>query len=387
MTKELIIRELCENGGMSISDIASKIQNSVPTTTKYLKELESQGWVRFGGKQTGSAGRQPSIYSICKESSYFLGVDPKHNSLMLSLMDLSGEIVAERQTALEFANTPEMMETICQHCESFILESGIDSSALNCIAFNISGRVNAETGDSHSIFNFENDDRPLARILSERMGHRVIIDNDTRMMAFGELKCAEKRNFKNFLFINVGWGIGLSIIIGGDIYYGMNGFSGEFGHTYVYDNEIMCHCGKKGCLETEVSGKAICAQLRKRIQNGEMSKLKARVEKGATLSEQDIIEAAQNDDTLSIEVIERAGTELGRQVANLINIFNPEAVIIGGAMAAAKETFIGPLQLAVNRYSLRLMSRNVAILPSVLADNAGSIGACLLARESMLNTL
>ena len=380
-----IISILGDSDGLSIAQLSDLTHTSVPTVTKYLNELLQKGWIVNTGKVSGEHGRKASIYRLCGDTAYFLGVDPKHSTLSLALMDMCGKVVAEFDENLLFQNTPEMIETICGKCEDFIDKSGIARDKVRCAAFNISGRVNPANGQSYSIFNFENNEDALSDTLSNRLGIRSLIDNDTRLMAYGEMKTAIKGKYSDFLFINVGWGIGLSIIIDGKLYCGTNGFSGEFGHTSVYDNEIMCHCGKKGCLETEVGGRAVCNHLQKRINEGETSSLKAKIAQGVTLDENDIINAALNDDMLSIEVIEKAGYELGRQIANLINLFNPQAVIIGGSMQKAGDIFIEPVKLAVRRYSLRLICQNVAIFPSTLADKAGSIGACLKAREAMFS--
>lgn len=380
-----IISILGDSDGLSIAQLSALTHTSVPTVTKYLNELLQKGWIVNTGKVSGEHGRKASIYKLCGDTAYFLGVDPKHSTLSLALMDMCGKVVAEFDENLLFQNTPEMIETICGKCEDFIDKSGIARDKVRCAAFNISGRVNPANGQSYSIFNFENNEDALSDTLSNRLGIRSLIDNDTRLMAYGEMKTSIRGKYSDFLFINVGWGIGLSIIINGNLYCGTNGFSGEFGHTSVYDNEIMCHCGKKGCLETEVGGRAVCNHLQKRITEGETSSLKAKIAQGVTLDENDIINAALNDDMLSIEVIEKAGYELGRQIANLINLFNPQAVIIGGSMQKAGDIFIEPVKLAVRRYSLRLICQNVAIFPSSLADRAGSIGACLKAREAMFS--
>lgn len=379
------IKALCEHDGLSIAQLAGITGNSVPTVTKYLNELLQKGWITVAGKATGTHGRKPSIYRLCGHTAYFLGVDPKHNSLSLALMDLCGNVVAEYEESILFQNTPEMIEVICTKCEKFLNESCIPKDRVQCVAFNISGRVNPANGQSYSIFNFENNEDALSDTLSDRLGIRTLIDNDTRLMAYGEMKTAIKGKYRDFLFINVGWGIGLSIIIDGKLYSGSDGFSGELGHTSVYNNEVMCHCGKKGCLETEVGGRAICNHLQKRIAQGETSSLKSKAAQGATLDEGDIINAALHDDMLSIDVIETAGYELGRQIANLINLFNPQAVIIGGSLQAAGDIFIEPIKIAVRRYSLRLISQNVAIIPSELAGRSGSIGACFKARDFFLN--
>lgn len=385
MPTNTILKFLSDNEKAFISQIAEGTGLSVPTTTKYLGVLEDAGLVRKSGKVEVHHGRRPVMYRLNEEAAFFLGVDPKRHSLEMSICDLTGRTVREVRKELPFENTPEIMERICSSCEDFIGESGIDSEKIKVIAFNLSGRVNPKTGFSHSVFNFENQDEPLSEILSQRLSHKVIIENDTRAMAYGELHSVIKDRYKNFLFVNIGWGVGLSIVIDGKLYYGMSGYSGEFGHTNAYDNEIMCHCGKKGCLETVVSGRAICSQFTERVMKGESSVLAKDVLKGKIIRDTDIIYAANHDDTLAMDVIENAGKELGKHIANLINIFNPEAVIVGGSLGLAGDFFLQALQLSIKRYSLRLMSKGLDIIQSELGDKAGVIGACLQARDAFLS--
>lgn len=377
-----ILKYLSDTEKAFISQIAQGVGLSVPTTTKYLGKMEAEGLVRKSGKVEVSHGRRPVQYRLNEDAAYFIGVDPKKNTLEISICDLTGRIVREFKEDIPFENTPEMMEHICSRCDSIITESGLDSEKIKMVAFNLSGRVNPRTGFSHTVFNFESQDEPLAEILSQRLSRKVLVENDTRAMAYGELHSVIKKRYKDFLFINIGWGIGLSIVIDGKPYYGMNGYSGEFGHTNAYDNEIMCHCGKKGCLETVVSGRALCSQFTERVKKGESSVLAKDILKGKTIRDTDIIYAANHDDTLAMEVIENAGKELGKHIANLINIFNPEAVIVGGSLGLAGDFFLQALQLSIKRYSLRLMSKGLDIIQSELGDKAGVTGACLLARDT-----
>lgn len=380
-----ILHFLSDKEKAYISQIAAGVGLSVPTATKYLGILEEKGLVKKSGKVDVSHGRKPVQYALNENAAYFIGVDPKKNTLEISICDITGKIIHEYKEDLPFENTPEMMEHICSRCDIVINESGIEPDKIKIAAFNLSGRVNPKTGFSHSVFNFENQDEPLSDILSQRLSRKVIIENDTRAMAYGELHSIVKNRYKDFLFINIGWGIGLSIIIDGKLYYGMNGYSGEFGHSNAYDNEIMCHCGKKGCLETVVSGRALRSQFTERVRNGESSVLAFDILKGKTIRDTDIISAANHDDTLAMEVIENAGKELGKHIANLINIFNPEAVIVGGSLGLAGDFFLQALQLSIKRYSLKLMSKGLDIIPSGLGDKAGVIGACLIARDSYID--
>ena len=149
-------------------------------------------------------------------------------------------------------NTPECLDELCKIIKQFLQKLPIEQDKVLNINVNLSGRVNPDLGYSYSIFNF--DERPLSDIISEKLGgFRVSIDNDTRAMIYGEYMQGAVKGEKNIILINVSWGLGMGIIIDGKLYKGKSGFSGEFGHNYGYENEIICHCGEEGCIETEVS--------------------------------------------------------------------------------------------------------------------------------------
>lgn len=235
-------------------------------------------------------------------------------------------------------------------------------------------------------FQFRGDTRSAADSFAQRtLGIPVFIENDTKAMAYGEYVSENNASQENVIYVNIGWGLGLCIIINGEIYYGKDGYSGEFGHIHMYENNVMCHCGKKGCIETEISGSAVCRKLVERIYNHEASVLSKKVWNGNMITIEDIIEAAKLEDPLCIELVTQAGGELGHQLAGLINLLNPDRIIIGGRMSEiAPYYFLQPVKLAVHKYSLRLMTQQLSIVPSRLGGDAGVIGACLIARKKMI---
>ncbi len=177
------------------------------------------------------------------------------------------------------------------------------------------------------------------------------------------------------------WGIGLGIILDGKVYMGKSGFSGELGHITAYDNQILCHCGKKGCLETEVSGLALQRVLIERVKAGEISVLSDQIHRGEHVSQNDIIKAAINEDILCLEILSDIGAKLGKQIAGLINVFNPELVIIGGALSLTGDYLTQAIQTVVRTYSLNLVNKDTQIVTAKLGERAGVIGACMLARS------
>jgi predicted NBD/HSP70 family sugar kinase len=382
--KDAILRHCIYEGNQMIPQMAASLGYSVPTVAKYVGELINEGYFIECGKMDSHRGRKPVIYGVNPSACYFVGVDISRFALNIGLMNISGQIVNEASVDdFYFDNTPATLDKVCLGVGEFLAQSGVESSRVALVNINISGRVNSLTGESYSVFRFEENDEPLATILSEKIGLPVRIENDSRAMTFGELSTGNARGYRNALFVNASWGLGLGIIVGGELYYGRHGYSGEIGHMNVYNNEIMCHCGKKGCLETEVSGYAIHRKLLERIHQGQTSVLSPRVANGQSISTLDIVCAAtRNEDPLCIELIEQTGAELGRQLANLINIFNPEAVIVGGVLALADEYFLSPIRSAIRKYSLKLMCKDIEVLVSANPLKAGMIGACMVARQA-----
>ncbi|MCM1178247.1 MAG: ROK family protein [Bacteroidales bacterium] len=374
-----------QNGTMMIPAISEMTGYSIPTVTKFVQESMKAGIVIATEKATatGVRGRKAILYSLNPGTAYFLGVDTRHHGLSLALMDITGKIAFHREYRdLRFMNTPQYMEKMCMRIKDFIAESGIPMKKISLACFNISGRVDTERGLSHSIFAFEdNDGSSLAEILEEKTGIRSVIENDTRAMLRGELSRGGVSRYRNCLYVNVSWGLGLGILMDGKIYCGANGFAGEFGHINAFNNEIICHCGKKGCLETEVSGLAAKRIFTEQIAAGKSSVLKLQTDDIRKIKPQDIIRAANNEDTLCQDIIETMGRKLGRQLANLINIFNPEAVIIGGSMSKDNDFFVESIKMGIKKYSLRLINRNLTVEKSSDPDHIGVIGACMVARE------
>lgn len=384
LQKKKIITHYIYNGGSTIVDLSKELSLSVPTVTKLINEMCEEGYIRDYGKLETEGGRHPTLYGLNPASGYFVGVDIKKFTLDIGLINFKGDMV-DLHMALpyKFENTPEAMDNLCEIIKDFIRNTSEErSGSIMNICVNISGRVNPESGYSYSIFNFS--EHPLDEVLTQKIGYQVSIDNDTRAMTYGEYLQGCVKGEKNVLFINISWGLGMGILINGKIYNGKSGFSGEIGHINAFDNEVICHCGKKGCLETEASGLALHRIFIERIRNGESSILSQRVQEMKTpLTLDEIIEAINKEDPLGIEIVEEIGQKLGKRIAGLINIFNPEMVIIGGALALTGDYILQPIKTAVRKYSLNLVNKDSVIVTSKLKEKAGVIGACMLARSRM----
>jgi predicted NBD/HSP70 family sugar kinase len=379
--KRDILKYFVANGNSTILELAKDASLSVPTVSKAVAELLEMGYVKEYGKQEAGEGRRPNLYGLNPESGYFVGVEIKEGFVNLGLMNFRGDLVElDDNVPCRIDNTMQSVDELCGLVTDFINKTDVDSSNILNATFCISGRVNSESGYSHTLYNFS--EQPLTNLLSERIGYPVCIENDTRAFAYGEYMKGAVEGEKNVLFVNVSWGLGLGIILGGELYKGKSGFAGEFGHTHMFDNDILCHCGKKGCLETEASGSALQRKVRERIEAGETSFLTKR--DGDIYSLDNIIDAVNSEDPLCIDVIEQIGLKLGESVANLINIFNPELVVIGGVLARTGDFLLQAVAASVRRYSLSIVNKDTRLCLSKLHERGGIIGCCLLARKSLL---
>ena len=266
LLKKRIITHYIYSGNSTLTDLSKELDLSVPTVTKFVSEMCEEGYINEYGKLETTGGRHPILYGLNPESGYFIGVDIKKFAVNIGLINFKGDMVdLKMDIPYKLENTPEALEELCRIISNFIKKTKIKTDKILNININISGRVNPELGYSFSHFNFS--ERPLAEILTEKIGYQISIDNDTRAMTYGEFLRGCVKGEKDIIFVNISWGLGIGIIIDGKVYTGKSGFSGEFGHVNVFDNEILCHCGKKGCLETEASGSALHRILMEPVQS------------------------------------------------------------------------------------------------------------------------
>lgn len=382
--KKQIIAFFANSGNATIAELCKEIGLSAPKVAALINELNADGLIQDYGKVGSTGGRRPNIYGLSPDAGFFLGIDVKQNHLNIGLIDFQKNIVKIREKQpFKLQNDKASLEELCRLISEFIKGLNIAKTKILGIGINLSGRVNYATGYSYSFFHFNED--PLSKIIETRLGIRVFLENDSRAMAYGEFCTGIVRDEKDVLYLNLDYGIGMGIMIDSKLYYGKSGYSGEFGHIPLFDNDIICQCGKKGCLETEASGWALLRLFKEKLRDGYSSILISRKKmepKDITL--EDIIEAALDDDVLAIELIGEIGGKIGRGIALLINIFNPQLVILGGNLSQTGDYIRLPIRSAINKYSLSLMNNDTQLKISELGNKAGLVGAGLIVRNHLL---
>jgi len=381
--KRNIIAYMAVNGECTLSELTKELHISVPTITKLVQELITENIVLDLGKVETPGGRRPNVFGLANSAIYFAGVNVGRDNMTYVITDLQNNIIKEvTDTTFELVDRSQCLERICSNIAEFIDTCGIERGKILGVGVSIVGRVNPEMGRSYMYFT--SSEESLRDIIQDRVKIRVLLENDPRARCYAEYNSARSKEENNILYLHLGRGVAIGIVIDGKLYYGKNGFAGEFGHIPFFDNEIICACGKKGCLETEVSGIAIEEKIIKLIKSGVNTILRDKFDRGEQIHINDIIAAAKNDDNLSIELIEEVGEKLGKAVAFLINTFNPEAVIVGGNLAEAGDYIMLPLKSSTNKYSLNLVYKDTKFRQSKMSENASALGVSMLIHNKII---
>ena len=386
MLRQAIVKRLLSAGNATIAELSSELQSSIPTVTKAVNELLLESYVVDLGKITNSSGRRPSLFSINPTCSYFLGVEVGIANMSIGLQNIKNELVSiELGTSFVLENTQESLLQFCTLINSFVEDSSVEKKMIVGACINFSGRINSMEGFSYNYFFSEN--RPLTEIISEQLDLPVHLENDTRAMAFGEYSEGVVDDEQNIIFLNYSWGVAIGMITDGKLYYGKSGYSGEFGHSTIFDNRIMCQCGKLGCLETEISGWSLVKQFKAAINEGKQSKV-ALDDTASGLQHKAIIAGALNlEDPLCVDLVTKQSEKMGRYLSILLNILNPDLLVIGGDFSQLGDYVLLPIQSGLKKYSLGLVNRDMKLKKSTLGRRAGVIGACCVVKEKMLSPL
>jgi glucokinase-like ROK family protein len=251
----------------------------------------------------------------------------------------------------------------------------------------VAGLINNKRNIVEFSPNFHWHDVDITGYLAQKTDIPVFFDNVTRVMALGELCYGVGRKYKNFICVNVGYGIGAGIIINGQPLLGTKGMSGEFGHiTLEKDSRVQCYCGNCGCLEALASGSGIARAARSELESGAKSILFDMCNGVPDdVTAEMVAEAAKKGDVVAWNVFRRAAEYLGIGISALINLFNPEAVVIGGGVTEAGDILFDAVRNTVKARSLNRISKEVEILPATFGLKAAVMGAVSLIMQKVLN--
>jgi len=313
-----------------------------------------------------------------------LTIDIGGTKIITAIISSSDQVLAEdRCLTLADEGAQAVIDRLFSAIDSLLNLNNMEASQLSGISIAAAGAIDSERGLITVSPNLPGwFDVPLGEILRERYRVSTFLVNDASAAALGEHRFGAGKGVNNLILLTLGTGIGGGIIIDGEMYLGSCGSAGEIGHMVIDVDGPECACGNRGCLEALASGTAVARDVINRIRQGEKSSLVEMVEgKVEGITAEKVGVAAQGGDSLSLDVISGAGTYLGVGLANLVNIFNPEMIVLGGGMAKLGDLLLEPARRVVVERVFPISAQAVRIVTAQLGDEAGVYGAAVYALE------
>lgn len=382
--KRKIIKQLFLYGAMTNTDLGKFVKLSTPKIISLLNELKNERLVEELGQGNSSGGRRPNLYGNKEDAFYIVGISINIYKTSVSIFNAKNQKITDDQIlSLTISHGTSIIDPIVEFTENIIREKMIPREKILGIGIEMPGMVDSVTGINKT---YMVSDLPVAEVFRRKFELEVLIENDAKTRAFAELRFGAARTKQNVLAIHLDWGIGLGIIVNGKLHKGRDGFAGEFGHLPMVDNGILCKCGKQGCLETIASGTAIARMAREGMKAGRSSFLGQLIEEDPEKIEiRKVVQAATMGDQYSISILANVGHWLGKGMAYLIQIFNPELIILGGRMSEANQFILPPIQQSIQIFCNPELSNEIEIKVSELGSQAGIRGVAALLLEHVLD--
>lgn len=393
--RELAILQLIHSGmNNSRLELARQADLSPSSITAIVQRLIKKGLVVESEPSTSQLGRRPVPLQVRRDAAYLLGVDLGSFFLRIVITDVNGEIVFRSQTRTDMkVGRERVLEKTFLSVHQAIRESNIPQNLIKGIGIAHSGVIDSEAGVVLSyprpgqMTEWKN--VPLRARFEKEFNLPCLLEDSVRTSTIAEKCFGAGRELSDFLYVDVGMGIGAGIFLDGKLYRGSGGRAGEFGHITVNESGPLCSCGNTGCLETVASCAAIIQNVRTAIEKGIDSKIReAAAGDLDNVSIERIAQAAVEDDSLAYRVLQRSASYIGIGLANLVNLLNPRVVIFGGALFREIPTLIDdPLRRIIKQRSLEKSAHEVQLWVSKLGSEASALGAARMMAEKIIGDL
>ncbi|MDA0566031.1 ROK family protein [Streptomonospora sp. S1-112] len=353
--------ELARVTGMARSTVAQRVDTLI--AYGLVEEHET-------GASTG--GRPPRVLRLATERNCVVGVDLGATHCRVALMDIGGRLLADREDPLRITEGPEpVLRHIDDRMHELLAQAGRPLAAVKAIGIGVPGPVEFATGRPVNPPIMPGwHEYPIPDYFTSRYDLEVLVDNDVNALALGEVRHGSTAA-DNLLFVKIGTGIGCGIIAGGRLHRGAQGAAGDIGHIRVPGaDSAACRCGNTGCLEAVAGGAALAARL---------------TQAGVPAADgRAVVDLVSSGDPMAVRLVREAGRDIGDVLAGLVNFFNPEAIVVGGVMAAAHEHLLAGVREVIYQRSLPLATHRLTVAPTEAGEAGGALGAGRLAIDHVL---
>lgn len=382
--KYRLISQLYFFGTASCNDLSESLGKSVPHVTKSLYELIDADYIVEKGYAPSNGGRPPLIYALQPDRMFILSVSIDQLYTRIGLLDMSNQFIFPIETIeLRLLNNKDALAILTKTLTRILGRMGKDRKKIIGAGFSMPGFVNTRMGINFTYLS-TNSKESLRDYLERHLHMPVYIENDSSVLALAELKAGMAQNLQDVMVIDIGWGIGLGMIVKGELFRGHTGYAGELSHIPISESNTLCECGKRGCLETEATLRVVAHRAMEEIKAGRISSLKI-VDSPEKMSEA-IMAAANQGDQYAIGLLTEMGFKIGKAIAILIHIVNPELIILGGRGAEVGKILIAPIQQALNQYCIPRLAEDTRVKVSQLGHDASLLAAAALVMEKFGQT-
>lgn len=371
--KKRILSLLHANGNLSAPDLSKRLKISLPTCIVLLNDLMLQGYVKNIGIGESSGGRKPNLFGLPEDSFYVISCDFARFNASMVICDCYNKFVTPVILIDTHIDDPDLVEKLFQAAQKLMTENQIPNEKIFGLGVDMPGLIDSKVGLNYTIKDKKRQN--IGRDLKHRFNKLIYIDNDARMHAYGEFHFGAGKGYKDAIIIHWSWGLGLGIIVNGQLYSGNKGFAGELSHIPMVENGDLCICGKRGCLETIASSNTVMKRVMQGFADNQISSLinqfKDHPEK---VTPEDVINMARQGDEFCISILNEVGKAMGKGLSYIIQLLNPEVIVLSGPLSKARQYVLSPIQQSLNRLCLEKISGNTAVIVSDLGDQSALLG-------------
>jgi predicted NBD/HSP70 family sugar kinase len=386
-----ILEILRRRGSLSRPDISKELGINVVTISNYIDDFIRNKLVLEKELDISEGGRRPSLLDLNPKGGYIIGVGLNLMNMVGLLVDLKGNIITKTQIVRPRPSVKEITECLLEIIREILRRSKEYTSNIRGIGMGVAGLVNKKDGSIHwpqkvdNYYTYASVDIPLLNLIKEEFSLPVLVENDATCACFGEYWLNFKGEFKNVIYMFSG--VGCGIVINGEVYTGTKGYAGEVS-IYNYKEDDLFNCAlARGCfLKRWEMDLGIVEDMKSMLAGDHNLAEKFFKLTSSNLNNVDlksVFIANRNGDAIAHSVLDRAARRLGIKIAYLVNLLNPEVVMLGGGLEEAGEEFLNKVNLTIREWAFREVTENLKVIYSQLRENAVAIGAASLVTQKV----
>jgi predicted NBD/HSP70 family sugar kinase len=379
-----VLETIYSQGNASRTGLAEKTSFAPSYISVLVAELRRRGLVEEGGRSPSRAGRRRVLLHVVPDLAHLIGIRIGRANTRIVVTDFLGKILFLKRTPTEITKGERHVFELIERELGAALQRDRSIKGIGIASSGVIERASGAVLFWPKVPGWNN--VPLKQTIQNKYGLPVTVEDSVRTMALVEQKFGDAKGRNSFVYVMVSMGVGAAIYMNGQLYLGADNLAGELGHTTIDERGDLCSCGNRGCLEVYASGWAIINRIRSGLQQGVHSSLSQVVSKNPDrLSIETIVSAAKARDQFAHTVLWEAGLHLGTGVATVVNLLNPEAILLGGEVPRVAKAFIlKPLFHSFRGRTFHRSVRNLKVIVSRLGGEAGAAGAAILAAERLL---